>query len=109
MHMHDIDEAFDDGDLAVLQHAFHVLIVFPNQGHVEGARLVASLDRLFDRVTSALLLDHAPLPEHVRIAIQSVTSVPLDEATTYAHAAMIAAEFRQRWHSLFRDCDRRAA
>ena len=109
MHMHDIEEALDDVDVPVLEHAFHILLVFPNRGHVEGARLVAALDRLFDRVTSALLLDHTVVPDHVRLAIEAITSVPLDATTTYAHGAMIAFEYRDRWHSRFRDCDRRAA
>lgn len=103
MHVYDIEEALDQADAHRLRHAFQVLVAYPHLGHIEGARSAAKLDGLFEHVTSALQLDQAVLPDAVCRTIERVTSVPIDPRTSYAHAAIVACEFRDRWRALYRD------
>ena len=112
MHVYDIEEALDREDAASLQHAFQVLVDYPHLGHVEGARSATRLEGLFDQVTSALQLDQAVMPDRVHQAIERVTSLPLEPRSSYAHAAIVASEFRVRWHAIYQGeavVDRHAA
>lgn len=102
MHVHDIEEALDQADLPRLRHAFQVLVEHPRLGPIEGARSPAKLDDLFEHVTTALQLDQSVMPDATCRTIGRVTALPVEPRTSYAHAAIVASEFRDRWRALFR-------
>ena len=103
MHLFDIEDAVSQADLHGLRRAFALLVDYPHRGHVEAARVAPALANLFDRVTLALELDYTEMPEQLCQSIARVTSVEMEPAATFAHGAIIASEFRARWHGLFLD------
>ena len=101
MHVYDIEEAVAAADASGLRQAFRVLAEFPHLGHIEGAKSVEKLVGLFETVTLAIELDQAAMPEHLCRTIEQLTRVPIEMHATYAHGAIVAAEFRERWRALF--------
>ena len=102
MHLFDVEEAVIQANLPALRQAFAILIDYPHRGHVEGARMPAKLADLFDQVTLALELDHAVMPEQLCRTISRVSSVPVETTASFAHGAIIALEFSERWRDVFR-------
>ena len=102
MHVFDVEEAVIQANLHALRQAFAVLIDYPHRGHVEGARTGDKLADLFDQVTLALELDHTVMPEQLCLTISHMTSVPVETTATFAHGAIVALEFGERWRDLFR-------
>lgn len=101
MHVFDIEDAVQQAEAAGLRQAFRTLTHFPHQGHIEGARSADRLVGLFETVTLALELDQAAMPETLCQTIEQLTQVPIEPNATYAHGAIVAAEFRERWLELF--------